>query len=295
MKKQHAVSTCLAALNMLSATLATAAEVGWQPRLDAGVMNYTYESPAYVKALPLGGGSVLVDSVSSLKLKSNALPFIGLGLTGFVDRWFVDVSGMTTANTDLDNYSYNRALSLQEPGQPPSVTSLFGNGKGDMDRSEAALSLGYSLTESVVVYGGYKWAQTKFDLNASETDPETGASIAYRQKQELQYDGPFVGATYSWRFPELHGGVAVNGALAWLQGNVSDKVYVNNISDKTNTDGDALGLTLGVSWQGQTGVEGLGYSLGVSGYNYQFNANGGQGGDFTETNIIFKGGLSYQF
>ncbi len=59
--------------------------------------------------------------------------------------------------------------------------------------------------------------------------------------------------------------------------------------------GDALGLTLGLTWRGVTPVDGLNYSVGVSGYKYEFDADEKGTADIDEFAVLFKAGVAYAF
>lgn len=292
------------ALGLGGATTATAAEIGWQPRLDFGFMNYSFEQDKASKVNSFGSQQE-VGRISSVKFNADAAPFVGLGLTAFADQWFVDLYGLQSFSTSYDSFRFQETLTTTDTssGNQLGTSVTQATGSGDFDRNEAALSLGYALSENAAVYAGYKWAQSEFDGKLTKWDT-TSPDLKFRfaQKEELEYDGPFIGGTYVFHFPDLKAGLSLNAAVAWLDGTVTDKTRqvspVATGTTKTSYDGDSLGLTLGVAWQGKTSVQGLGYSLGISGYQYNFDADSKQGEyrpDFTETNLIFKGGVSYQF
>lgn len=169
-----------------------------------------------------------------------------------------------------------------------------------------------------------------FQLNAELSDPFPFNFLRYegdwqdKVEYDFKQDGPFLGAAYNWGFDgKLKGALTVNAALAFLDGEFEDvKQSPTTLSNVTATladgqqvflgsvdqiagfslsqpsfNGDTTAITLGVSWRGQTQIEGLSYILGINGYTYNFDADKGgiDGGDVTETVVNFKAGVSYRF
>ena len=68
-------------------------------------------------------------------------------------------------------------------------------------------------------------------------------------------------------------------------------------SDRRNNknNGNTLGITLGIGWNGMTPIQGLTYSVAVSGYRYQFDADDKSLKDIHETSVNLKLGLAYLF
>ncbi|MEE9412108.1 MAG: hypothetical protein V3V22_03545 [Methylococcales bacterium] len=100
-------------------------------------------------------------------------------------------------------------------------------------------------------------------------------------------------------------------ALAFLDGQYDvefGKIVTNNNADELlpfdiqgfvkqqadgNSKGDSIGFSFGVTWRGLTPVEGLTYSVGASGYRYEFDSN--NAADFNETQARVDFGLAYAF
>ncbi|MCP5019872.1 MAG: hypothetical protein GY938_31995, partial [Ketobacter sp.] len=135
---------------------------------------------------------------------------------------------------------------------------------------------------------------------------------------DFEYDGPFIGAVYQWdaNMAFFKGTLTANIAAAFLDGEVSvDKQVASITINKFNgdsvppvtaeppggfsnvfiSDGDTLGLTFGMSWRGVTPVDGLNYSVGVSGYKYEFDADKKRNADIDEFAVLLKAGISYAF
>lgn len=97
--------------------------------------------------------------------------------------------------------------------------------------------------------------------------------------------------------------VALNAALAVLEGKYNsggslearhpDFQETTTIPLGGDNDGSAVGLNLGAAWKGRI-AESLGYTLGVNGYSYDFDAKN-SGADVSESALRFSAGLSYQF
>jgi hypothetical protein len=119
-----------------------------------------------------------------------------------------------------------------------------------------------------------------------------------------------VGANYTWgvKAGSVDGLLAGNIGLAFLNGNVSQSgivslrtldgrvqsVDLDTLNQGTNIgdlNGDTVGLSLGLTWRGFTPVQGLTYSVGLTGYRYDFNSD--QAPDFSESALRFDVGLTY--
>ena len=88
-------------------------------------------------------------------------------------------------------------------------------------------------------------------------------------------------------------GTIVSSPIPGTVGQTSD----NGALASERAEGDSTGITLGLSWTGTTSVEGLTYSVGVTGYDYQFDAKRStiEPTDFSETQINYRVGIGYRF
>ncbi len=294
----------------------------------------------------LGADALVVRSVSEFEI-SGVLPIVGVGGTFFVERFFVDVYAAHAFEvSDTENSRRQQAESILDvpPGGGFSASSNISETNTrhdvDFDRTEWQVSAGYAFTDHFAVYAGYKRATTDFDqdvlgdvtlesFNPNSAIRATG-TVSFDVETEFEQDGPFVGATYGvpvdlWIFKGL---VSANVAVAFLDGEVenrtSDQMFNLEIRDTDNNgapfqdsfaepnirsklEGDAVGLSLGISWRGATPVKGLSYSLGVQAHKYEFDGDKATSQvagsverridevDFDETAIYFRSGLSYLF
>ena len=308
---------------------ATAAEVLFQPRLEAGEVYYTFESEAMnvthvSKPVPGQLGSNFTQKAFKY---SGTMPFIGAGATLFLNRFFLDLCGQyASGGHDTTSITFSGYYSDSDGFMAVDATHA-----ASFDRGEAAVSLGYAFTEHFNLFAGYKWARTEFDTTFEGRHSvvfynfEDEAVFAAGRNRgnvdfEFDYEGPFVGVIHSWDCSQcrfLEGMFTVNLALAHLEGNVELKrrdqqwtinsingqpayeVYtssnVSGVSARVDTQGDTWGLTFGVGWRGATALEGLSYAFGISGYRYEFDAEDNNQSDIQETAMIYKVGLTYVF
>ena len=134
----------------------------------------------------------------------------------------------------------------------------FGDG-----RKELNLTAGYGVTSNITLFGGYKYADTDFI--------------------DLQYGGPFLGASFSIPVFEL-GAIGLNGAVAYLE--------------EFNTEGEdfdttSVGVNGGVSWASNLAwlLPGLGYGLNFDYSYYEFDDSG----DTILTEKIFRTRLDLKY
>jgi len=288
------VSSILFGIALLPVT-SNALDFTLEPRLQAGVMDYAFEQkPASYKNA--GGGST---TNKGLKLVS-IMPFVGGGVTLFADRFFVD-------------FYIQKAFSASD-----TATNPYESDKGsewdiivdsEFDRDEYSVSVGYAIGSQWVFFGGYREAKTNF--TDSLVIPEgtfiiegetTKLFASGKRSLAFKQDGLFVGGAYVLNITE-HSVVTLNAALAVLDGKYNSggdlelqhpnlqETFPVSLGD--DNDGDAVGLNLGAAWKGRI-AKSLGYTLGVNGYSYDFDAKD-SGADVSESALRFSAGLSYQF
>lgn len=302
-----------------------------QPRIETGVLYYKFDQRALAEFSMDALGSpqgAITNVISDLKL-SYVMPSVSVGLTAFFDRLFLDVTVQRAFNGN-DNGHFNSYTLLQEDALPPLLTagtlaqtdiSIDSN----LERTETAISLGYGVTDHFVLYAGYKRAESDFHqkltgaLQLSRTSdlmpiPELTGPFSGSLDFEFTYDGPFGGAAYTWEIDQgrFKGNLSGNIGVAFLRGetnnNFKEFILTNQFGVSTPIDlnsldrrpvglsdlkGDAVGLSLGLTWMGFTPIDGLIYSLGVAGYRYDFESDQTQ--DFTEVLARVSVGLAYAF
>ena len=316
----------------LCMTSLDAREIGVRPRLNVGVMSYDFIQPGKVftstESLS-GSASVFPTATSEWSAAGSSLPMIRSGFTLFVDRFFFDFDFQYAfdghGNTSFTNWTNLKASTL-ELIQADHFLRFDTQAQFEFERTELALSLGYSVTDQLSIYAGYKRADsdTNFDLsgevlavNANDLSPnDLFKQYTAKLDQELVYKGPFVGATYTWNTNKLglEGALTGNIGLAFLKANsdntglqnfvLSNEGGATNPIDVTSIDrppfnltelnGNTVGLSLALTWNGYTPIEGLMYSVGLNSYQYDFEGTSG-GQDFTIDILRFDTGINYLF
>lgn len=302
----------------------SALDLRFQPRFKTGIQYYEYEQQPFTTTPARDPQGNFPNMGGNLKFR-DWLPFVSGGATFFVDRFFVDFDFQHSFDgqdeSNFVNQNFIADFPRDEMGNPiGSGTVLDGNTtqNADFDRSEWAVSVGFEIIENLAIFGGYKKAKTDFnsrlrgDTNGRVLDfsgnltPITVPFGAFTGtlEQKFEYDGPFAGATYNWRVDQglLNGVLSFNFAVALMDGNVDLKFgggasFLESLGESggggsfTGLDGDTVGFSFGAAWKGFTPIDGLVYSMGVSGYRYQFNSN--DTADFSETQIRIDFSLAY--
>jgi hypothetical protein len=241
-------SVCLTALLLPSAASALnirGVEVGFQPRVEAGVLYYEYVQDAVTGTLPVTSQQVGANFVQEKVSLKDTMPIGSAGLTVFANRFFLDFSGLTTLSEGEDGDQINTSIFTEGFVPITDANATFGTTReslnADFDRDEYAISLGFSVTDQLAVFAGYKWAKTDFKTKSRGTsgflffpdidpipdlfDPfpdrtRVEADFSSEQDFELEYDGPFVGVNYGLEVNAgfLEGTLSFNFAAAFLDG-----------------------------------------------------------------------------
>jgi hypothetical protein len=292
------------------------------PRLETGALWYEFDQEtALVQPMPnQPAESLSFAGFEGVKF-SDVLPFIGGGLTLFLDRFFVDVSAQYAF--EGEDSSSRKTNVFQEPtgtgggGQAFTTDEVLNT---EFDRIEGAVSVGYAFTEHVALFAGYKRARTDFGTLTRTGEVRgdvcggqgpgcvTSLSGTFQDTVDLKfdYDGPFFGFSFltdTLSLGALEGVLTGNIALAFLDGETEEQIGSGMLTTDdgmtiplepmpTQTlKGDATGLSAGITWRGATPIERLSYSIGVNGYTYDFS--GEERANFTETLVAFKFGVAY--
>lgn len=264
-----------------------------EPRLNTGAMYYEFEQQAafsFTVPDPVNNPTGVNTRGASSKVSfSDVMPFVGGGATVFLDRFFVDAYAQAAFNgKDTDT--------LQ---QAEFFTNVFENREitREWDRQEYSFSAGYAITDNIAVFAGYRRSETDFEDSTVIFDIGTQTSTPVDITVDYVQDGPFVGGNFQIPIEQgfLVGALAVNLGLAFMEGEGEQQIA----GDGTFTfEGDTVGLTAGLAWRGSI-TDQLGYTLGVDGYRYDFDADnteeGFEAADFSETVIRGTVGLSYLF
>ena len=315
--KSLSVNSILLGLFLLPA-VGSALDLTIEPRLQAGVIDYEFEQKP-ISISDERTGEFANDH--GFKLIS-ALSFVGGGVTIFADRFFVDLylqKAFSGSDTALQSFDFK--ITDSSGGD---TTTIEGNYPfiidSDLEREEYSFSIGYALGAQWVLYGGYREAKTSFsdalsvvtELKGSSGSLEIPFSVTGkgRRRTSFKQDGYFIGGVYAFNI----GGFAVislNAAVAFLDGKYDSRgsldtemsatvdgqqvdVPVDPTDIGTDHNGDTTGISLGAAWKGRIGKS-VGYSLGVDGYSYDFEAKQENIADLSESVLRFSAGLSYQF
>jgi len=297
-----------------------------QPRFKTGIQYYEFEQPEFNPPAQDSEGK-FPNMQSSIKY-SDWLPFVSGGSTLFIDRFFVDVDVqyLFAGQADSDFTSQNFVKGGDALPTDMVIRNDIGVLHADFDRFEWAISAGFEVFDGLVLFGGYKYAKTSttsnitgniesFQPSNGQPIPSlTGATLG-EVDIEFEYDGPFVGMNYNWRIQQgfMNGGLSFNFAAAFLHsttqidlskvsvkpatGQVIPLNFQNNDGQGRNQftelEGDSIGYSFGLGWQGITAVKGLTYLMGVTGYLYQFDHD--EGKETVENRVRLDFGLSYAF
>ena len=324
------------AVGLLGApALSEAVEFGIQPRVETGFTYYKFKQErgagtaiSNVNGVPVAAANAAQGAV---KLE-DTMPFLGAGLTFFADRFFIDLNGQKAFNGEDDGNQQISTFSTFNGNTSSTVQDIKRD--TDFDRTEYAISAGYSITDRLAAYAGYKWAYTNSEadfvdtiLNNNAVIFEDGSAVFVNRVSRLTGDldvevaenGPFIGITYGWEIKQgfFDGVLSANFAVAHLDSRIRQKLS-NQVSTLTsasingipvpvagtpeslpdnrvgNIDGTTTGFTVGIGWRGFTPVKGLTYSLGIQGYTYDFDSHDALG-EYEETAVTYKVGVAYTF
>ena len=227
---------------------AIAAEFTIQPRISTGYQSYEYNA----------------GNNSDVNTKVNYL-FGGLGVTGQVGKFFIDLYGQTN-------------LTEGEDDDP----NAGGGRESDVNRNELNLTGGFAFNQHITAFGGLKYANIE-----SDNDFDNGVSIDL----ETNYFGPFGGLALSHPILDL-GSLTLTGSLAYLDG--EETIENSNIVGDIDNEGNAFGYALGLGWSGRFGslIPALGYGVGLDYSAYDFD---GEIDDFDEKTLRARADLKYRF
>jgi len=274
---------------------ACAFDINVQPRVTTGIIDYTVEfDPS--------------SSTQGVEFTfKDEMPFVGIGTTFFAGRFYLDLYAQKSIE-GKDGFS-TQVYRSPEPPAIPSHSFINFDTIVKFDRSDFTISAGYSLTDNLSLFLGYRLGRSELEADGRATiylvDDGTitgvpGLVLFDEQIGSIDFDyenhGPFLGSAFGWKF-EDKGSLSFNIAIAYLKGeNEQSGDLVSPISGPGNLDletsGDSLGISLGVAWRGHI-TERLGYSFSIDGHKFDFEADNAEQPDFSEMLYTIKIGLSY--
>lgn len=188
----------------------------------------------------------------------NNLYSLGIGLTATYGRFYLDLSGE------------KNPTSGKEPTQ--SSTAYF-------EREDAAVSLGYGVNESISVFAGYKYGETRI------VSPPSAMTIGSQVR--LQGRGLFIGAGAGWAVNATNL-VSFSAAYAMMRAEYEDSAF------DSNTRGDASGTSLGIRWKGLLSKQ-LSYDVSLIRHDYYYESFDLLLLDISEQILSLRLGLAYQW
>lgn len=292
MKKIVCISCVMILVGMILFSHGTvlAVEFDFQPRLESGVMDYTFESEvanefilSSVQQAGNLGGNFTQNSFSH----SDYMSFIGFGGTFFLNRFYIDANGQyASGGQDRSQLIYSAYVPYRYDSENTYMETVYSKydiiDDVEFDRWDKALSLGYAFTRKFSLFAGYKWADTRFkstfqgvfDMIVHQYDGKRYVGGLYwgEGAYDFEYQGPFLGAVQGWDFNKgrfLDGVLTASLALARLSGKVTLKnrncfVKVTNVDGMSSTGTTATYIEEGLYSRLNTKGDTLGWSCGLS-------------------------------
>lgn len=284
----------LAGLGLCPATQAL--DVSFEPRLETGALYYQFSQEDLFVV-----GETNVEGVTGFSV-SSFMPFVGGGVTVFLDRFFLDLYAQGAFNGE-DSISQQNFQGSQAGDSPAGLFST--NENDEFDRQEYSVSLGYAVTPSTALYFGYKRAEFSIEGTGDITANIGGTNLGtlpWQATVDYTNDGFFIGGVQAWNVDwkgPIRGALSLNFGVGFLSGDIEQTSQIaDGPPSELEFEGDTVGLNLGANWKAPI-TKKLAYSIGVSGYQYNFDADRPTGGtaaaNFSEALIKFSVGLSYLF
>lgn len=152
------------------------------------------------------------------------------------------------------------------------TTSSPGGGTGDdtvmaVSRDDIRLTLGYNVTPSVVLFGGYMEGTTDVFRIANYgaiSDPMNPEPDRFNGEGSITMNGPFLGAGYSFAFGST-GALSISVAYADMGG----EFFYDEGASKQRVDGETKGFSYSINWTGPMG-DNASYNIGLRSNQYEF-------------------------
>jgi hypothetical protein len=312
MRARVHISVPLAVLATGFAASSHAELIAIQPRVSVGAQNYEvrFEDRTGVDSI---GGVDFRDGFNA----ADQLSFFGGGLTFSGARFFADFSGQWSQTGNDDNVQL-QGIEIA-PGRYTAGDGQNHRSQTEFDREEFNASFGFGVTSNFSVYAGYKRATSDLTqtLTPILTPPPFVDTVGGRDGDvlfrgdyliEFEYDGAFVGATYSIPVGTA-GAFSIQSSVAQLDGEFTQR-FAGTVAVTTPTgqrtidptfkdgtvEGDSVGVNIGVAWTGNVGN--FSYTIGIDHSQYEFDASKSQAlwaADFEEKNLRARLDLRYRF
>lgn len=290
-KSKKVCATLLASAGLLLAQNALAVDFSVIPRASIGYENYSIEWAS--------GPVTMADLDVNLATGT-------IGVTATINKFYMDAYVAQSLQGSDDH-----TIAVNSNGVLVTLPNEW-----DVDVFDYAFTAGYNVWKTLAVYAGWKGHTTNMD--ATTNIPANWLGIqglpavpnAINWDVELKYSGPFIGASYGWQIGESNL-LSVNAAYAWMSGDLDTVLTsqwdpnlqksLSNLGKSLSTngdDGDASGLTLGISWKGLI-TDALSYTVSADWYKYSFDGFTVQDGtvdhDIDEEAYSLRFTMSYAF
>ena len=262
--------------------VANAANVAFEPRLEAGTLSIELEQESFRSNGVINSG---------FKIESN-MPFMGGGATLIMDQFLLD-------------FYVQKAFSEIDVSTTEGNTVIFDKQlHSELDREEYHISINLLVGDRGVLFGGYKKSKTDFSEKTTRTGKPTDNQPAENGMRDISFeqDGFFIGSAYMLTTGK-HSNLTIGATLVDLDATLSSSgkngmKEADNTNDKKNLDyeyeGDAVDLILGLMWKRNVGNN-FSYSLGLSGYSHDFDVKKSKVPDISESLMRYSLGVSYQY
>ena len=154
------------------------------------------------------------------------------------------------------------------------TTSSPGGGTGDdtvmaVSRDDLRLTLGYSITPAIVLFGGYMEGTTDvFRIGnygaISSPDPTEREPDRFNGEGSITMNGPFLGIGYTVS-------AGSKGALSFslAYADMGGEFFYNEGANRMRVDGETTGFSYGINWTGPMG-DNASYNIGLRSNRYKF-------------------------
>jgi hypothetical protein len=173
-------------------------------------------------------------------------------------------------NINFDKSIDSASTTQIENGLPAMLT---------MSRSDAVLTLGYRVFDSVSLYAGWLSGEIGAYLIGERQTAGLGTYVFYTQEISYTEKGPFAGIAFAHNFSDK-GSVSISVAYAKLDGEISQTRYTGGATPGTaydNNGSDVKGLSYSLIWTGPLNGS-MSYRLGVKSTRYEGDAIGSEPG-----------------
>lgn len=217
--------------------------------------------------------------------------FIDYGINFGYEDYFIYVSGQQMLKED--SYSGYDALDK---------VNIY---KGDGDRNQYSITLGYFLKSNLGLFVGYRDTKVenseRYLYQEDKIFQQNGKDFKFENAEIKEY-GFFAGASYGWYIESLEGAINAKVGLAYQDWNANIPFGVI-----TKYSSNGLGANLGVGWSSMFS-ENSNYFINIDSYYYKYDkvtnaevvgqtelVNLGKGFEPTSSMLSIKFGFNYFF